>query len=461
MVTKGASRFVVLLLACCLSITVFAQSSRTTYVVESGDYLGAIANKYNCTVSDIKNWNKLTSDNIYVGQRLIIYEDDSGGTLTSDQLKTERDQIQQKINDTQKLIESSEIDQKITATELSLNEQQMLYREQLINNFSSQVSKLDDQVQNNQQVIDGMRADLEALKIEYADMMYQAYKHRNTYDKLMYIFASTSFYQAYQRLKYLQQYAEYRQKQADLILQAQVILEQKISELEQQKVDKQDLLVEQKTEKQNLQAQRQKQEERFQTLQEDVATLQQLLNQQIAQREQLDYAIDKALEEELRAQQNQSSDSYANTPDGQRVSSEFEKNKGYLPWPVKKGTVTGKFGTHTVEGTQVKLDNNGIDITTDLGSTVYSVFEGEVTNVVIVPGVGKIVMVSHGEYLTFYANLEEVSVSKGDKVSAGGKIGTLLPDETGGTSASHFELWKVSGQEAYRQDPMKWLAGSY
>lgn len=460
-VTKSVSTTLLVFFFLLQFVVAFAQSNRTTYVVQSGDYLGAIANQHNCTVSDIKNWNKLTSDNIYVGQKLIIYTDDSVNNTSSDQLKNERNELQEKINDTQNLIESSQMSQRITATELSLNEQQMLYREQLINNFSSQVGKLNSEMENNKQIIGQMQIDLEALKQEYAEMMYEAYKHRNTYDKLMFIFASSSFYQAYQRMVYLQMYADYRQKQAELILKAQEILEAKINEIELIKGDQQNLLTEQQNERQQLEAQRQEQELKFNALEADVIALQQLLNQQIAEREQLDYAIDKALEEELLAQQNSSTTTFGDTPDGKRVSGEFENNKGYLPWPVKRGTITGKFGKHVVEGTIVEVDNNGIDITTDLGAEVTAVFEGEVTKVVILPGIGKVVMVSHGEYLSFYANLNDVYVSQGDRVTMGQAIGNLLPDETGGTSASHFELWKITGSNKYRQDPTKWLAKSY
>ncbi len=42
------------------------------YTVKSGDTLTAIANKYSVSVSDLKSWNKLSSDTIYVGQKLAV-----------------------------------------------------------------------------------------------------------------------------------------------------------------------------------------------------------------------------------------------------------------------------------------------------------------------------------------------------------------------------------------------------
>ena len=46
---------------------------RIVYRVQNGDYLGRIATKYRVSVNQIKRWNNLKSNNIRVGQRLIIY----------------------------------------------------------------------------------------------------------------------------------------------------------------------------------------------------------------------------------------------------------------------------------------------------------------------------------------------------------------------------------------------------
>lgn len=46
---------------------------RIVYRVKNGDYLGKIAGRYRVSVNQIKRWNNLRSNNIRVGQRLIIY----------------------------------------------------------------------------------------------------------------------------------------------------------------------------------------------------------------------------------------------------------------------------------------------------------------------------------------------------------------------------------------------------
>ena len=56
---------------------------RIVYRVQNGDYLGRIATKYRVTVNQIKRWNGLKSNNIRVGQRLIIYRGGKGPVSSS------------------------------------------------------------------------------------------------------------------------------------------------------------------------------------------------------------------------------------------------------------------------------------------------------------------------------------------------------------------------------------------
>ena len=53
---------------------------RIIHRVQRGEVLGMLAIRYRCSVSQIKRWNNLRSDNIRIGQRLVIYR---GGTAPS------------------------------------------------------------------------------------------------------------------------------------------------------------------------------------------------------------------------------------------------------------------------------------------------------------------------------------------------------------------------------------------
>ena len=56
---------------------------RIVYKVKSGDYLGKIATRYRVTVTQIKKWNGLKSNNISIGQRLVIYSGRAGAASAS------------------------------------------------------------------------------------------------------------------------------------------------------------------------------------------------------------------------------------------------------------------------------------------------------------------------------------------------------------------------------------------
>lgn len=60
-----------------------ADGERIVYRVKSGDYLGRIASRHRCTVAQIKRWNNLSSNNIRVGQRLVIYRGGSAPASSS------------------------------------------------------------------------------------------------------------------------------------------------------------------------------------------------------------------------------------------------------------------------------------------------------------------------------------------------------------------------------------------
>jgi murein DD-endopeptidase MepM/ murein hydrolase activator NlpD len=141
------------------------------------------------------------------------------------------------------------------------------------------------------------------------------------------------------------------------------------------------------------------------------------------------------------------------TPESSIESVTFENNKGRLPWPVEKGSITQYYGKNahpTVAG--IFTNNNGIEIGSNSGSKVRSVFDGKVTKVLVIDGGGKAIIINHGIYRTVYANLKEAHVKEGDKISIKQHIGTLYSGDDALTEL-HFEV--RYGKE--RQNPADWL----
>ena len=135
-----------------------------------------------------------------------------------------------------------------------------------------------------------------------------------------------------------------------------------------------------------------------------------------------------------------------------KLSADFAGNKGKLPWPVS-GTVVGRYGQHfhPVYKNVALPFNNGVNIATQAGAEVRAVFEGEVRQVVVMPGYNQCILVQHGEYYTFYCKLKDVSVKAGDKVKTGTLLGHV--DTISGETQLHFQVWKGTDS----MDPEKWL----
>lgn len=142
------------------------------------------------------------------------------------------------------------------------------------------------------------------------------------------------------------------------------------------------------------------------------------------------------------------------TPEVTELSKEFESNRGKLPWPVTSGVVVDQFGKHKhAIATKVEIENNGIDIQTGQGAKARAVFEGTVTNVISMPGLGQTVLINHGKYFTVYSGLTNVQVKKDDRVNTKQTIGTVMNNEDG-VAVMNFQVWNG----ASKMNPSLWIA---
>ena len=149
---------------------------------------------------------------------------------------------------------------------------------------------------------------------------------------------------------------------------------------------------------------------------------------------------------------------FTETKESMAMSKNFEENKGRLPWPVDKGSLTEGFGRNphpTLDN--VYTNNNGIDISSPKNSNVRCVFDGEVSSVLNIPGAGKVVIVKHGNYRTVYSNLLETYVKVGSKVSTKQSIGNLMTNDSGSVSVIHFEIHHVNGLSTQCLNPSLWV----
>ena len=378
----------------------------------------------------------------------------SGLVQAQDENRLELEKAQQKIRAdityNEKLLEETKKSKKLSSTEVVIIGKKIKQREELIATIRLEINVLQKQIDENSDLIESMEKDLKKLKEEYAKMIFQAYRTRSTYNKLMFVFASDDINQAFKRLKYLKQYADYRHKQAELIRETQEMLNVKIGELEQRKREKEELIGSELQEKSTLDSEMHQQ----QTVLKSLANKEKELKKELKKKRDEANALKKAIERAIAAElaKTKKDGKVLLTPEAMELSNNFTTNKGKLPWPLEKGQVTEYFGSHphpVLKGITIK--NNGLNFSTLPGSKARAVFSGQVSEVFIIPGSGKVVMVRHGEYITIYSNLQETYVKKGDQLKTKQEVGLVLTDQ--GKTDFHFELWKGTSI----LDPAHWL----
>ena len=379
----------------------------------------------------------------------------SGMGQTSVELKEKQQKLREDIKYKEKLLKQIEQDSKSSTTKIVLLNKKINQREELITSIKDEIYLIDEKIEENEDLVAALQNDIVRLKEEYSKMVVQAYKTRNVSSKLMYIFASEDFGQAYRRLKYLQQLSDYRKRQAQAIILTQSSLERKRLALEEQRKEKNSVLNSQNQEKLTLNRERQEKESELKKLSSKEVQYKKELAAAEKSANELKNLIKKAIEREIAARNEvagTTGSTYNLTPEARELGNNFVANKGKLPWPVDKGEITAYFGEQPhpfLKGITVK--NNGISISTTGNSRARAVYDGEVSKIIILPGAGKVVMVRHGEYISIYTNLKETFVNTGDKVKTKEEIGVIISDK--GKTEFEFQLWKGTTL----MDPSYWI----
>lgn len=368
------------------------------------------------------------------------------------QLEKEKNENLNRIKEANRILQQTKVQKEASIGQLNVIQEKIVVQKGVISTISREIQLLESGMKETEGIVGELQADLETLKEEYAAMVYAASKTANSYNKLMFVFASDSFNQMVRRLRYLQQYSEARKKQVEQINKVQAALTGQLRTLESQRAEKRGLLDKQMVENKNLLTLRSQQDSMIQKLSKQ----EEQLKKEVAQRQQavkrLDNLIADIVREEMaraaRAAREEgratsgSVNKITLTPEAALISSSFAGNRGRLAWPVDKGFISQKFGRHNhpvLKG--VVVENRGIDIQTSQGEPARAIFEGKVLTVASVPGMNNIVMVQHGEYFVVYAKLRTVNVKEGQDVKQKDVIGTVYTDANG-TTELQFQIWK-------------------
>jgi len=372
-----------------------------------------------------------------------------------EKLKAEQEQLAREINFTKQKI--SEIRKKKTSslTELETLNKQIEVRKAMIANINAQVRAINRQIAETATVIQTMQEDLEKMKESYAALVYQAYVNQNSYNRLLFVFASDDFNDALKRITYLKRFSEFRKEQAELISKTQESLQRKIALLQQKRDEKSQLLNAEWEQKKELGMEQRELRQKVNCYQSEEARYLAEVRKKEAAAAQLNQQIARLIAE-ANKKNSGSASTFSLTPEARALSSEFVSNKGKLPWPVERGTIIRGFGKklHPVlRDPPVYENNNGIDISTTRHAPVRAVFQGTVATVFYSPVFHNGIIINHGEYYTVYTMLDEVYVKEGDKVSTKQQIGRAWFNEQENSSEVHLEIWK--GQTL--MNPALWI----
>ncbi len=374
-------------------------------------------------------------------------------------LEKRRKQTQKEIRYVNNLLKENANNKKVSYNQLLITEKKIKLQQKLIEEILQQQKNLKKKIKKNTVTIENLEIELQKIKEEYAKILNFTYEHRNNNDLIMFIFSAKSFNQAYKRLQYIQQYSAYRKQQVAKIKSTQQTLNEKLKEFEEQNQEFDRLIADYNQENLSFISEKQKQANIIQRLKKQERKLKQQLRKHQKEKLKIQKAIARLIrleaEKAQRANKKKVYDIY--TPEQKLISKEFGKNKGRLPWPVKKGIITYKYGVHNhpvLKG--VKEKKNGVGISTNKGALARSIFAGRVTNILPLTSKTFAVMIKHGAYITVYVNISEVLVSVGQNVKAKEDIGVIYTQPNGKNSTTTLELQIWKGNQL--MNPIKWIA---
>ena len=373
-------------------------------------------------------------------------------------LEEQKKRLQQEIKQINTILFSNIRKEKSVISKVEDLDLKISVRSQIVKVNNQQANLLTRQINVNQRDITNLRSELKNLKKDYANMIVKSYKSKSSQNRLMFLFSSADFLQAYKRIQYMKQYANFRKKQGEEISKKTQTIQNLNKTLLDQKIIKEALVAENKIVQTTLMKERKFQ----QNLIRSIKSKSRSLTSEIKQKQRQSAAIDKEIERLIReaiAASNKlagkaSKNVFALTPEAKLLAKNFVANKGKLPWPVEKGVVTQRFGTQPhplVKTTMIK--SNGVTIATNPRSKARAVFDGEVMAILSFKGSNPAVLIKHGNFITTYKNIAKVYVRKGEKVKSKQSIGEIFTHPQSGKTTLQFSVFN----ELKPQNPKNWI----
>lgn len=375
-------------------------------------------------------------------------------------LEKKRTEIKKEIRQMNSLLFKTKKKKSNALDDLKDLNQKIGARERLIETIEQEAKKLNSSILKNEKQIANLNTELTRLKSDYSEMVVKTYKSKSMQSKTMFLLSSDSFYQAYKRVKYMQQYNDFRKRQGEEIVQKKKTIEKLNDSLAQRKIKKEQLVSEEKVQKEEIEGDKKNQEKLLSTIKkQELKYKRSLLNKQ-KEEKRLTARIDKLIREAIaRANRNKKTETkksaaeFTLDAEEKKLLANFEQNKGNLPWPVK-GVITRKYGVQPHPAFPgIKINSPGLHIVAKPNDFAKCIFDGKVLVVELKSKGKKSVYVQHGSYISTYNNLETVIVKKGDIVKTGAKLGKIFTNKVTGKTKLSFLLYK----NTKKLNPSDWI----
>jgi len=391
----------------------------------------------------------------WIGLHPVLAQDTS---KRQQELEAQRIRLKNEIKQINELLFTNTKTRKNALSEAEDLQVKLNVRSELIKVTNEQANILSRKISLNQRNIGDQRKELELLKEDYASMIQKSYASKSLKNRLMFLFSSESFLQAYKRIQYLKQYASYRRKQGLAISEKTQLLQQLNQTLIDEKEKKTLLIKENRAVQQKLAEDRKEQESLIKVLKRKERSLAAQISKKEKQSNEIDQAINRLIREAIAASNKaagkKGNKTFELTPEAKLIAASFSSNKGRLPWPLEKGVVIQRFGRqpHPVVKTTT-IQSNGVTLATTEKAQVRAVFEGEVMSVVTYKGSNPSVLIRHGNFISVYKNLGKLYVKKGDKVKAKQAIGEVFTNQQNGKTELQFSIFN----NVTALDPKGWI----
>ena len=383
----------------------------------------------------------------------------SGQKASMKKLERERAQLEKDIAMLSRKLDQNSKSSSAALGNLSLVRSKIQAREKLIAGCDQTLRVLDDSIRVCKAQMDRLQARHDTLSLYYGRLVRGAYKNRDSRLWYMYILSSESIGQGLKRAGYLRSLSAEMSTQALRIRETSAQLAVEKERLDGLREEADAMRSKVVGERRQLQGEESEASRLVTQLGKDRKKYQAQLQEKNRQKQALNRRIEELIRQEAAAARKGgagakkgSGAKTTSTVVDTKLSNEFASNKGRLPWPVE-GAVVERFGKHQHPVYQnVELpQNNGVTLAVKQGTQAKAVFNGKVTQIVVLPGYNQCVLINHGEYFTLYSKLKSVAVKVGQKVTTGQVVGTV--DTIGGEDLFHFELWKGTTP----QNPEGWL----